>query len=219
MPTHLISDLHIDDGSGPFTTSGGAKAFNDFLDMVGNDPLVGVGDILDLWAWTLPSIMFGPNGRIVHRLEDHPNFTYILGNHDLKPHIIAGLFPEIKVKMSLQLGDYTVFHGHQVDPKLNTAWKRWTVEEGDKLIHELDNPELNCIGQWFAAGDRTNAPLIQALQDSGKNFILGHSHISLDQRLRGGGWYINLGCWCGDPDERCYATVDDNGKVELHQWE
>ena len=55
----LVSDLHMGDG-GPedhFTTSGGVKAFSDFLDMVGDQPLIGNGDILELWAYDWQQIV------------------------------------------------------------------------------------------------------------------------------------------------------------------
>jgi UDP-2,3-diacylglucosamine pyrophosphatase LpxH len=119
--------------------------------------------------------------------------------------------------MSLQIGSFSVIHGHQFDPALNGSYKRWLAEEADELIQKLDNPALNEIRDWFAAGDRTNRPLIDAVQDTGKNFIMGHSHLETGQVLRGGGRFVNCGSWIsGNP---CYVTMDDSGAVELHKWQ
>jgi UDP-2,3-diacylglucosamine pyrophosphatase LpxH len=208
----LFSDTHLDNGNGEFTTSGGAVAFNNFLDVVGDQELIGNGDILDLWEWSWKEISNGPNMSIIKRLAAHPNFTYILGNHDLLLGWISTIFHNAKVEMAIELDSYIVFHGFQIDPKLNTQWKRWFAAEGDRLVEQMNNPVFRKIRQWFAAGDRTNKPLIAALEDTDKKFLIGHSHHPINLN----GWYINSGCWIsGDP---CFITIDDSGVAELHWW-
>ena len=208
----LVSDLHMGDG-GPedhFTTSGGVKAFSDFLDMVGDQPLIGNGDILELWAYDWQQIVTGKNWPIVSRLMNHPNFTYILGNHDLNQKA----WP--KTRLSLQIDAWTILHGHQFDPSLNSGWKQWLAEESDELIQKINNPELNEVRDWFSVGDRNNAPLIAAVENTGKNWIMGHSHQPDSLMLKGGGMFVNSGCWIdGDPH---YVTIN-NGMVQLHKWQ
>lgn len=221
ITTYLFSDPHIDRGDGPFTTTGGLKALNGFLDMVEAEKkkracsLIAVGDLLELWADVYSDISAGPNGPLLERLMGMLDVD-ILGNHDWDPELMAVLFGRDQVKVWMQIGEWTIFHGHQVDPILNAGWKCWLAHEGDKLIEELNNPVFTKIHDWAAKTDRTNSPLIKALQETGEKFILGHSHHALDIPLENGGRYVNCGCWCsGDPH---YVTVDDGGKVELHKW-
>lgn len=213
---YIFSDTHIDDGTGAFTASGNASALSAFLDMVeaNGGHLVANGDILDLWAWTEQEIMNGPHADLVKRLQEWDGLTYILGNHDLYPDRVRTLFPLADVRMSLQVADRLIFHGHQADPALDDAAKRWIVSEADRLVTELDNPVLNQISRWIQAphGSRANDPLIENLEGSGKNFVLGHSHQAADL-----GWFVNDGCWCG-PEAPHYAMIHETGEVNLVEW-
>jgi UDP-2,3-diacylglucosamine pyrophosphatase LpxH len=218
--TRIISDLHIEDGKGAFTTSGGPAALNGFLDMAGDDPLILDGDTFELWANLWNEIINGPNWPIVERFMNHPNVTVILGNHDAKLGMMQILFGKNRVKTSLQIGDWIVTHGHQFDGLLNSAWKRWMAEEADRLAEELANPAVDSIKNWFQASDNASSEkdIMDAVRDTGKSWIFGHTHRSKVRKLSGGGLYVNLGCWCATPEERCYAEIDD-GAVTLNHWQ
>jgi metallophosphoesterase superfamily enzyme len=209
----IISDIHLDRGDGLFTTSGGPKLLNDFLDFAGTDPLILAGDTLELYADTLEEIKAGPNWPIISQLMNHPALTYILGNHDLHQTV----WPPAGVKMSVQLGPWTILHGHQYDPELNDSWKQWAVEESDRMIHELNNPTVTEISNWFANGNRDNEPLIKAVEKLGKNMIMGHTHLSADVTMSGGGRFINCGSWIDS--NPYYVEIDDSYNATLKKWE
>jgi UDP-2,3-diacylglucosamine pyrophosphatase LpxH len=214
MLYNVISDLHIDRGDGPFTLNGGPAALNSFLDFAWNDPIIYLGDSLELWANSFSEIWRGPNQPLVSRLMNHPDYRVVLGNHDAS----MKLFP--KIYTQLQVGNRTLTHGHTFDKELNTEWKCWTAEEADRIATELDNSIIvDGVARWLQSSNNTSSEddIIEAIQDTGKNFIFGHTHRAAYRTLRGGGIYVNCGSWCEGPPYN-YIEIDDSGNAVLKKW-
>ncbi len=210
--TFICSDQHLDDGTGEFTKSGNAPLFMDFLDAVGNDDLVLLGDFLDFWRWEPRSILEGPHKYIIDRIRDKENVKLVLGNHDLRPSLMRRIFRGNKdIVRFLYLWDYKLMHGHQVDFLLDEPKERKLAFVLSRIIQTIDFGPLNKLRDWASSSNGSNATLINKLLNSGRKFIMGHSHTPVDC-----GWYINDGC-CLVPGKISYVLIDEGGKAELKQ--
>ena len=185
----VISDTRIG-------TEGAKKreqSLENFLDFAGSRGwlLILNGDILDLWAYPLNWIM-ATSGTIVRKLAAYPDKIWIPGNHDANQEAMEealDLKPS-EIHLKYTVGEWTIFHGYQVDPALKLAPQRWFAEILDRASTELNL--FNELREKIARTDRTNEPLIEGTKDMG-NVILGHSHVAANQ-----GAYMNCGCWCDD---------------------
>ena len=122
----VVSDLHLGDGSSfdPICKSDRYVQLLHLLDYMDreNGQLVILGDLLELWRFSLSSVMNQWHG-LLDRF-DQMNAIYVLGNHDEK---IADIAPDSTnhpfLKRACQafthkIGDHTFrfMHGHEVDP-------------------------------------------------------------------------------------------------------
>jgi calcineurin-like phosphoesterase family protein len=205
----IVSDLHLDDGSGEFTKSGNAPRFMKFLDMVGDDFLVILGDFLDFWSWKPSAILNGPHQGIIDRIRKNPNARLILGNHDLRPSLMAEIFGKENIFMRMEILGWRVFHGHQLDPSSDTLPERILAFICARVIQSLNFSLLNKLRDWVVSADRTNEPLVEALRNREGKYILGHSHVTVDL-----GWYMNAGSWL--EENNCpYIVIQEDGEAHL----
>lgn len=206
----IVSDLHIDNGHGAFTPN--ADAFNFFLDCVGSDDLLIAGDFLDLWRYSLQSIMDGPHKAIIHRLRQKPNVTLIRGNHDVYMEAITDVF-QCEVFDVLDVCGWRIFHGHSFDFRLDTPQERWLAATAARLIEGSHLGFLHRLAGWLNSSKRENGYLKKAIIDAGQAHltICGHTHVATHD-----GWYVNSGTWTGDTCS--YVVLEHDGKPRLEVW-
>ena len=202
---YFVSDLHMDDGTGEFTPN--SKAFNNFLDLVGNENLFVVGDCLDLWRWSANKIMNGPNRKVINRLIEKPNVSLLLGNHDLDLNTMKSIFQD-KICMSTTIEGWTVIHGHQLDFRLDTVKERNFVKNLSLVIQKINCPAINYVRDKFSSSDRNNT--MYKNKFSGVKLIMGHTHIPEQTED-----YLNTGSWIGK--DLTYVLM--NGKIQLLRME
>lgn len=212
MKEFYFSDSHIMGNTGPFFLSEGLPVLSSFLDMVESEKgiLKALGDVLDLYAVTIDTIMNGPNKVLVQRLQKMM-VECAWGNHDYFPQVMQKTFPNTKFSNAIQIGPYTGIHGWQFDPHFNTAWKRWMVGEVDYLMNERPNSVFGEVLNLADNDNRTNKPLIEAVQHTGQKFVMGHTHVAADL-----GWFCNTGCWQGD--EPPHYGVWDGTTFKILAW-
>ncbi len=203
---YLVSDLHIDDGSGEFTQN--QKSFHAFLDFVGDNELIIVGDFLDLWVYHVDEILGGSNIKVINRITEKANVKLILGNHDLYPDLMERIFQR-EVYASIGTCGWKIQHGHQFDPVLNSEAEREFVAKLARILQVIQSPLLNDIAGLVKKSERSNESLLEAVEEYGGKWIMGHSHLPLQEPN-----FLNTGCWTGD-DLRYILLNEDTGQAGL----
>ncbi len=203
----VISDVHLDNGSGGFAPN--RESFMKFLRYVGDEKLVIAGDFFDLWRFSFKDII-AANTDIVSAIRRHPNVTLLLGNHDLSYNLMRYIVKD--VRMSMKAHGYTIFHGHQIDPLLDTPQERFFASAGARIIQALNWAWLVRLVDKATSGHRSNAPLKRTIENryGAGRYIVGHSHVPSDD-----GWFLNAGTWTGD-DPR-YIKLEPEG-ARLYAW-
>jgi predicted phosphodiesterase len=171
--TYIVSDWHLDDGTGPCNKN--RQVMNDFLDLVGRDEIVFLGDTLELWRNTYEEIHKGPNWPTVQRIKNH---VILYGNHDRYPKIMRGIFtqgPFEEIEIGLKGVRKRIVHGDEFDPMLSGV-RMELAAKFDRMVFLFNNEELNKVADAYSAADRSNAPLLEAVKRNGGNWIMGHSH-------------------------------------------
>ncbi len=202
-----ISDGHIDDGSGGFKKN--FRRTQDFLDDAGKDPILWLGDTVELWKFKWYQVLGGPYRSLLDRMAERTQDVFVIGNHDFGFESLSAFFPRSNILPRMKIGNREIFHGFQVDPLLDSAAERWFVSVFDYLMTEISH--LNDIRDQIADSTRTNDPLIESLlkaENKGKRFLLGHSHVEIDM-----GWFTNTGSLIGDRFP--WVEVEDNGDCTL----
>ncbi len=207
----VVSDIHLDDGTGLFSQN--RKAFHHFLDLVGGEDLVIAGDFLDLWRWKAKDII-SANKKIIRRIKQKKNVVLVLGNHDLDIEVMRDIFPgKTDIQMKVEAFGYTIFHGHQVDPMLDDPKERFFTKWGARLIQTIDNPILDKIVAYLTSSHRSNDRLKKQIAKKfpeGTKVICGHSHVAEESSA-----FLNTGTWTGN-----YLTYIelDSEKAELREF-
>lgn len=127
MPSEVIyfvSDTHLGDGSA-------ADRFRypdqllDLLDRIAAEPraqLVLLGDIMELWAFGMESVMIrhAPILTALGRLSEKHPVHYVVGNHDCLPwyYFLGKAAGGIRIteRFTAARGALVALHGHQYDP-------------------------------------------------------------------------------------------------------
>jgi UDP-2,3-diacylglucosamine pyrophosphatase LpxH len=190
----IISDPHLDDGTGPFSHN--HNAFMRFLDLVGNKDLVIAGDFLDLWRWKAEDIIKS-NIKIIRRIKQKKNVVLVLGNHDLDIEIMRDIFPgKTDIQMKIEAYGYTIFHGYQIDPMLDDPRERFFAKWGARIIQTINDPNLNRLVEYLTASHRSNDRLKKQIAKKfplDTKIICGHSHIAEQSDN-----FLNCGTWTGN---------------------
>jgi UDP-2,3-diacylglucosamine pyrophosphatase LpxH len=200
MKTYIVSDLHIDDGTGKFSKH--RDTFLSFLDTVGDNDLLITGDCVDLWRWSAKDILNGLNKPVIDALIKKKNVKLALGNHDLDLTVMRSIFQGVDdIAMSFVIDGWLAIHGHQGDSRLDHPRERKLVKEISLLIQKIDSKLLNRFRDWASSGPRSNAEYKTKFQ--GVKLIMGHSHV---REIRTS--YLNSGTWTGD---ECPSIIIENG--------
>lgn len=222
-PTAVISDTHI----GTDEAKRFEPALMAFLDHAAAEGwrVVFNGDTFDLWAYSWAYIL-GTCKDLVTKIRKYP-FEKILiaGNHDDDIANLARLSwsQEDQIKRYLQLGDFCVMHGYQLDRRLDDAWERDTVHLLDRLSHIVDLTALNKARLALQQSDRTNTAMIENFKKLGLNVCVGHSHVPWNVVAKDDAGstleYLNTGSWTGSGNHPpYYALFDEDAIPQLRAW-
>lgn len=200
----IVSDIHLCDGTGSFYKN--HDRFMDFLDFVGKGGLLIAGDFVDLWRWSPDSIFNGPNKDIIARIKEKKNCMLTPGNHDLNMKVMETIFGN-RIRMQVNMYDYVIFHGHQIDPILDTPQERWVAKTAAWIIQRLNWKWLHSATEYLTSAHRSNDRLIETIKKEypeETKIICGHSHVAEDL-----GWFLNTGTWA--EYDFNYVTLDYTG--------
>jgi predicted phosphodiesterase len=205
--TVIVSDLHIDNGRGDFSPF--AARFHTFLDHVGAKDLIINGDFLDLWRWRLSEILDGPNKLVIERIREKRNVSLILGNHDFRLDVMRSVFQR-EVFNRLDLFGWSIFHGYQADPTVDTPQERWVAAAVCRVVETANISWLSRAAKWAATANHDNEKIKAGLVLPGR-YIIGHTHTATHD-----GWYVNDGACC---IERMNYVELDSSNARLKTWE
>jgi len=121
---YIVSDLHMGNGSKADSFAPYAKIFNDFLDMVDQDPngiLIIAGDVFELWQFSSGNI-FKTYFDLIKRLINM-NTIFIIGNHDIDlfgfidSPLKLSFLDQLKNDVQIERGGQKIkiIHGHEFD--------------------------------------------------------------------------------------------------------
>lgn len=118
----IISDLHFGDGSCRDNFAGREQQFFDFLDYVGTDELIILGDLLEGWELDIGDVV-SKNIDKLDRLAVM-NVVYVHGNHDSQIGFLANagqlfhpFFSKVSKPFTRKINDKLFYfcHGHEFD--------------------------------------------------------------------------------------------------------
>jgi UDP-2,3-diacylglucosamine pyrophosphatase LpxH len=238
---YCISDLHLaDKGSRDNFFSRGEERLHRFLDLVGDNELIILGDLFDWWQVNLSASVVAYR-KLLERLSAH-NALLVFGNHDQSLNSFVGTnwMPPIPVIRSgggpftREIGGrrFAFLHGHEADPYCSdvnpgigeiTAIMSALLEDKnggpgqveDKFIGSLEAP-LNLWRRMTLQVDRRGEMLSAVekyrIERDADVVVSGHTH----EEGRIGEHHYNCGCWCRDRDG--FTRIDDAGVVTMWTW-
>ena len=229
-----VSDLHLGDRGcrDNFAVGDREKKLDKFLDYVGGNQVLILGDLIDCWTTNM-SRAYHAYSKLFNRLWQM-EAVWILGNHDnvLQPTDPWPWpnCPERAENFTAKINgkSFQFIHGHGVDTACNTpnpgignitAIISGLLEDRnggptrDGFIEDKFISVLEKALKLWRKEDRSKELLekIKGYRTS-EVLVFGHTH----QAGQVGDTVYNCGCWCRDRDT--FVQIDDRGSVSVNEW-
>ncbi len=200
------------------------------------DRLVLLGDIFDdlnfsrlkKHAWELVGLF-----REITDEESNADVIWILGNHDellaqMMSHLV-GVTVHEEYEWQVNGSRFLAMHGHQFDkwviyyPNLSKipSWMYDFIQKIDSRRQRISRYIKEKSKSWLRINRDVAKGIIshaQAKEHHYNGVFCGHTHIAEEIEFKDAGLsYYNTGCWTGHHPPT-YVTVDDYGKVTLHEY-
>lgn len=220
--TVLVSDLHLG------ARNCRSEEFAAFLSWIRTPRLIVNGDLFDCSrARGLSTADIAALRALRLFARDH-HVDWLRGNHDPADDYCEGLVGlELQTSLLLEVGSrtYLVEHGDRWDGSLHWPWMlvlaaesvyRWSqrIDRSHRLARRLKRHSKRFSG---VIGAMRQGAIAEARTRGLAGAILGHSHVSADDREQGL-HYLNSGCWTERPAgfvgvrrgvARCYSWDAD----------
>ncbi len=221
--TLIVSDVHL--GS----SVSRAKELEETLREWRFKKLILLGDIFDDLDfnrlteehWDLLSYI-----RELSRSESDVEVVWIKGNHDELLSRVASSFLGIEVhrerKWELRGKTHLAIHGHQFDRFLVNNKLLSDIASAFYLFLQKIDMEQQRFSRivkrmskrWLRLSEKVAGAAIRYGKRKGADVVFcGHTHLALEKHPNGID-YFNTGCWTDIPST--FATIDENGAIELH---